>query len=63
MVRKKEFLSALKNNGLEIVWTILGEKRIASLNDEERYTWMTLSGIGYIRFGKPVVKMNHFMNY
>ena len=62
MVRKKEFLNALKNNGLKIAWTILGEKRIASLNDEDRYTWMTLSGVGFMKFGRPYVKMNHFMN-
>lgn len=62
MVRKKEFLNALKNNGLKIAWTILGEKRIDSLKNEDDYTWMTLSGIGYMRCGKPTVKMNHFMN-
>ncbi len=63
MVRKKDFLNALKNNGLRIVWTLLGEKRIDSLNDKDRNAWMTFSGTGYMRLGKPCIKMNYFVNY
>lgn len=60
MVRKDEFLKALKEKGLKIVWTVLGEKRIASLKNEDRYDWSVLSGAGFMKFGKPHIEMRLF---
>ena len=62
LVRKDELLKALEKNGLDIFWTILGEKYIHQKYDDGYIEGQVVSGIAYFDRNKKKLKtdMNFF---
>ena len=54
LVKKEPFLKMLKDNGLDVVWTLLGEKGVigGSLSSNHNYGRIEFSGSFYIDEGK-----------
>tara|TARA_R110001583_G_scaffold192614_1_gene359327 strand:- start:35330 stop:40033 length:4704 start_codon:yes stop_codon:yes gene_type:complete len=48
IVNKKEFISFLEKNNLDVFWTLTGEKLSFKSNDYENNYWKYLSGIYYL---------------
>ena len=61
LVRKDELLKALNENGLDIFWTILGEKYIHQKDDDKYIEGQVVSGIAY--FDKNKEKLKTKMNF
>ena len=60
LVQKKDFLKALDENGLDVFWTILGEKYIHQ-KDDEYVEGQVVSGIAY--FDRDKKKLKTEMNF
>ena len=62
LVHKDELLKALDENGLDIFWTILGEKYIHQKDDDNYIDGQVISGIAYFDRNKKKLKteMNFF---
>ncbi|MEL7307735.1 MAG: AVAST type 2 anti-phage system protein Avs2, partial [Pseudomonadota bacterium] len=64
LVKKEPFLKMLKDNGLEVVWTLLGEKGVigGSLYSSHNYGRIEFSGAFYIDEGRIEGKHKVFTN-
>ena len=62
LVQKDEMLKVLEEKGLDIFWTILGEKYIHQKDDDEYIEGQVISGIAYFDRNKKKLKtkMNFF---